>query len=167
MFENFVCTGLEIFMISSSFLIYINTYMKDQHPHELSFCFAVPMTNLLYSFKKTVVAADVVSPEKTSCQQQYGTKARFLKLRTTLHGGQKKYLKKWQISISTPFSFSKRLSTFFPPNFRQLISNQFSSLLTYQYKTWHKWKHFQGLFNRNLPENTVSIPIIASGGQLP
>ena len=94
MFENFVCTGLEIFMISSSFLIYINTYMKDQHPHELSFCFAVPMTNLLYSFKKTVVAADVVSPEKTSCQQQYGTKARFLKLRTTLHGGQKKYLKK-------------------------------------------------------------------------
>ena len=42
--------------------------MKDQHPHELSFCFAVPMTNLLYSFKKTVVAADVVSPEKTSCQ---------------------------------------------------------------------------------------------------
>ena len=34
------------------FIFDINTYMKDQHPHELSFCFAVPMTNLLYSFKK-------------------------------------------------------------------------------------------------------------------
>ena len=63
MFENSLRQLRFLIYVFEEF--YIN--MKDQHPHELSFCFVVPMTNLLYSFKKTVAAADVVSPEKTSC----------------------------------------------------------------------------------------------------